>query len=124
MKHIIKITGLFITLVIFLTGITAKEIQAASKPVISGSYVKIKNNSCSVKKGRKIKLAAKYGKKDITRKGTWKSSKKSVAIISKAGVLTAKKAGTTYIIVKYKGKTSKKLKVVVKADTKQKSCGQ
>ena len=118
MKHIIKITGLFITLVIFLTGITAKEIQAASKPVISGSYVKIKNNSCSVKKGRKIKLAAKYGKKDITRKGTWKSSKKSVAIISKAGVLTAKKAGTTYIIVKYKGKTSKKLKVVVKADTK------
>ena len=33
-------------------------------------------------------------------------------------MLTAKKAGTTYITIKYKGKTSKKLKVVVKANTK------
>lgn len=54
----------------FLTGITTKEIQAASKPVISSSQVKIKKNFCNVKKGSKIKLAANYGKKDINRKGT------------------------------------------------------
>ena len=88
-----------------------------TKPVISSSKVKIKQNSCTVTKGKKVKLTAKYGKTDITKKGTWKSSKKSVATISKTGVLTAKKAGTTYITVKYKDKTSKKLKVVVKGST-------
>lgn len=117
-QFISKTIGFMLLLSIILTGIPAIQVQAASKPVISSSQVKIKKNACSVKKGKKIKLAAKYGKKDITKKGTWKSSKKSVATISKTGVLTAKKAGTTYITVKYKGKTSKKLKVVVKANTK------
>lgn len=118
MKYIIKTTSFLITLVILLTGIPVTQVQAALKPVISSSQVKIKKNACSVKKGKKIKLTAKYSKKDITKTGTWKSSKKSVARISKSGVLTTKKAGTTYVTVKYKGKTSKKLKVVVKADTK------
>lgn len=117
MKYIIKTTSFLITLVILLTGIPVTQVQAASKPVISSSQVKINKNYCSVKNGKKIKLAAKYRKKDITKKCTWKSSKKSVATISKAGVLTAKKAWTTYVTVKYKGKTSKKLKIVVKADT-------
>lgn len=118
MKYIIKTTSFLITLVILLTGIPVTQVQAVLKPVISSSQVKIKKNACSVKKGKKIKLTAKYSKKDITKTGTWKSSKKSVARISKSGVLTTKKAGTTYVTVKYKGKTSKKLKVVVKADTK------
>ena len=119
MKQFISRTlGFMLVLSVILTDIPAIQVQAASKPVISSSQVKIKKNSCSVKKGKKIKLAAKYGKKDITKKGTWKSSKTSVATISKAGVLTAKKAGTTYITVKCKGKISKKLKVVVKTNTK------
>lgn len=115
-QFILKTIGFMLVLALTFTSIPAAKVQAASKPVISSSQVKINKNSCSVKKGRKIKLVAKYGKEDITRKGTWKSSKKSVATISKTGVLTAKKAGTTYITVKYKGKTSKKLKVVVKAN--------
>ena len=88
-----------LVLSIILTGIPAIQVQAASKPVISSSQVKIKKNACSVKKGKKIKLAAKYGKKDITKKGTWKSSKKSVATISKTGVLTAKKAGKKAVTI-------------------------
>ena len=36
-----------------------------------------------------------------------------MASVSKKGVLTAKKAGITNITVKYKGKKSKKLMVVV-----------
>lgn len=116
MKIILKTIGFMLVLALTFTSIPAAQVQAASKPVLSSSQVKINKNSCSVKKGRKIKLVARYGKEDITRKGTWKSSKKSVATISKTGVLTAKKAGTTYITVKYKGKTSKKLKVVVKAN--------
>lgn len=116
-QFITKTIGFMLVFTIIFTRIPVTQVQAASKPVISSSQVKIKNNACSVKKDRKIKLTAKYGKKDITKKCTWKSSKKSVATISKAGVLTAKKAGTTYITVKYKGKTSTKLKVVVKEDT-------
>ena len=117
-QFISKTIGFMLVLVIIFTSIPITQVQAASKPVISSSQVKIKKNACSVKKGKKIKLTAKYSKKDITKTGTWKSSKKSVATISKSGVLTTKKAGTTYVTVKYKGKSSKKLKVVVKADTK------
>ena len=40
-----------------------------------------------------------------------------MASVSRKGVLTAKKAGTAYITAKYKGKTSKKLKVVVETVT-------
>ena len=85
-QFISKTIGFMLVLSIILTGIPAIQVQAASKPVISSSQVKIKKNACSVKKGKKIKLAAKYGKKDITKKGTWKSSKKSVATISKTWV--------------------------------------
>lgn len=119
MKQFISKTIVFMfVLTIIFTSIPVTKVQAALKPVISSSQVKIKKNACSVKKGKKIKLTAKYSKKDITKTGTWKSSKKSVATISKSGVLTTKKAGTTYVTVKYKGKSSQKLKVVVKADTK------
>lgn len=117
-QFILKTIRAMLVLAIIFTGIPAIQAQAASKPVISSSQVTIKKNSCSVEKGRKIKLSAKYGKKNITKKATWKSSKKSVAAISKTGVLTAKKAGTAYITVKYKGKTSKKLKAIVKDSTK------
>lgn len=122
-QFISKTIGFMLVLVIIFTSIPITQVQAASKPVISSSQVKIKKNACSVTKGKKIKLTAKYNKKDITKKGTWKSSKKSVATISKAGVLTAKKTGTTYITVKYKGKTSSKLKVVVKANTSSSASG-
>lgn len=119
MKQFISKTIVFMfVLTIIFTSIPVTKVQAALKPVISSSQVKIKKNACSVKKGKKIKLTAKYSKKDITKTGTWKLSKKSVATISKSGVLTTKKVGTTYVTVKYKGKSSKKLKVVVKADTK------
>lgn len=114
MKQVIlKTIRAMLVLSLIFTGIPIMQVQAASKPVISSSQVTVKRNSCSVEKGRKIKLSAKYGKKNITKKAVWKSSKKKVATVSKAGMLTAKKAGTAYITAKYKGKISKKLKVVV-----------
>lgn len=122
-QFITKTIGFMLAFAIIFTSIPVAQVQAASKPVISSSQVKIKKNACSVTKGKKIKLTAQYSKKDITKKGTWKSSKKSVATISKSGVLTAKKAGTTYITVKYKSKTSSKLKVVVKANTSSSASG-
>lgn len=116
MKHIVtKAMGIMLALAITLTGIPCAEAQAAAaKPVISSSQTTIQGNSCTVWKGKKVKLTAKSGRKNVTKKCTWKSSKKAVATVSKTGVLTAKKAGTAYVTAKYKGKTSAKLKVVVK----------
>lgn len=116
MKHIMKKTmGLMLALAVILARSPCMEAQAAAaKPVIGSSQVTIKNNSCTVKKGKKVKLAAKYGKSNITAEGVWKSSKKNVATVSTKGVLTAKEAGITYVTVKYKGRSSAKLKVTVK----------
>ncbi|HBI61812.1 MAG TPA: hypothetical protein DDY31_11485, partial [Lachnospiraceae bacterium] len=116
MKHMItKTIGLILALAIIFAGIPCTETQAATaKPVIGSSQVTIKNNSCTIETGKKVKLTAKSSKKNVTTKGIWKSSKKSVATVSKKGVLAAKKTGITYITVKYKGKTSNKLKVIVK----------
>ena len=108
-----KAVGFLLALAFILTGIPFTNAQAAAKPVISSSQVTVKNNSCTIIKGQKKKLTARYGKKNITQKGNWKSSKKAVATVSKKGVLTARKAGKTNVTIKYKGKTSKKLKVVV-----------
>lgn len=118
MKNIVtKSIGCLLALAIIITGIPVTTVQAAAKPVIKSNQVAISNNSCTIRESQKIKLSAKFGKKNITKKGKWKSSKKAVATISKKGLLTAKKAGTAYITIKYKGKTSKKLKVVVIANT-------
>lgn len=94
MSHIMtKTIGLMLALAIVFTGIPGAGAQAATaKPVIGSSQVTIRNNSCTIEKGRKVKLTAKLGKKNVTTKGIWKSSKKSVAAVSKKGVLTAKKA--------------------------------
>lgn len=117
MRSIItKSIGFLLALVITLTGFPVTKVQAAAKPVIKSSQATIKKNSCTVTKGKKIKLVAKSGKTNITQKGIWKSSNKMVATVSKKGVLTAKNAGTTYITIKYKKKTSTKLKVVVKKE--------
>lgn len=119
MKHIMKKTlGIILVLAVILTGISGTKTQAATaKPTIGCSQATIRNNSCTVKKGSKVKLDAKSGKKDITKKSIWKSSKKNVAAVSKKGILTAKNTGTTYVTVKYKGKISKKLKVTVQEES-------
>ncbi len=65
----------------------------------------------TMKKGDTMQLTADLTAKDG--KVTWKSSKKSVATVSKDGVVTAVKKGTTTITAKC-GKSSVKLKITVK----------
>ena len=66
-------------------------------------------------KGTKHKLTLQFkenGSKINATKLTWKSSKKSVASVSKKGVVTGKKSGNATITAKYKGKSySCKIKV-------------
>lgn len=117
LKHIITV---LLAVCIMITGngfCGIISVSAAAKPVISSRQALVIKNACTVKKGSRVKLQAESGGKDVTKKCTWKSSRKSVASVSRKGVLTAKKAGTAYITAKYKGKTSKKLKVVVETVT-------
>lgn len=67
-QFILKTIGFMLVLALAFTSIPAAQVQAASKPVISSSQVKLNKNSCSVKKGKKMKLVAKYGKKISPRK--------------------------------------------------------
>lgn len=87
--------------------------KAAARPVIRTVQLSVMNNYCMLGKGDKEKLSAWSGGKNITKKCTWKSSKKGVLAVSRNGVITGKKAGTAFITAKYKGKTSKKLRVQV-----------
>ncbi len=73
----------------------------------------LKKKKITLKKGQKskIKITSK-----LNTKVTYKSLNKSVATVSKKGVVTAKKVGKATITVKANGKT-KKVKVTVKKTT-------
>lgn len=109
--------AVFLALVLVLGAIPlvpAKEAEAAKK-------MKLSKTKLSLKVGKTKRLTVKNKKKKA--KVTWSTSKKKVAIVSKKGVVKAKKAGKATITakVKYK-KTIKKLKcrvTVTKAKKKQ-----
>jgi nicotinamide mononucleotide (NMN) deamidase PncC len=84
------------------------DVEAKSvKPFIRGSS--------TITEGKSAQFSVKYGKKKVSsRSCQWYSTKTSVATVGKNGRVYAKKAGTTYVYVKYQGKTSAKKKVTVK----------
>lgn len=64
-----------------------------NKTTVSKSKVTISKKSCSLKKGKKIKLKLKNNKKKVI----WVSREKKIASVNSKGVVKGKKAGTTYI---------------------------
>lgn len=103
-----KILSLVMMLVLTLSLFSPIEASAATakKPVITATQT-------VVSKGTTTQLKASYNKKNVTTAATWKSSNTKVATVSEKGVLTAKANGVTYVTVKYKGKTSNKVKITV-----------
>lgn len=71
--------------------------------VAQAAQVKLNAKKVTLQKGKKKTLKLK----DATGKITWKSSKKSVAAVSKKGVVTAKKPGKVTITATNKGKKYK-----------------
>ena len=111
MKKVWKRMTIFaMTCVVMISIAFAVPLDAKAKsvkPSISGNSTIIR--------GKSAQFSVKYGKKKVPAKSCkWYSTKKSVATVRRTGRVNAKKAGTTYIYVKYKGKTSAKKKVVVK----------
>ena len=101
-----------LVLTAMVLGLTAYQPNLAKSAV--KTKLKAKTISISIGQKKKIKLAGKKAKARYT----FKSSKKKVAKVSKAGVVTGKKSGTAKITVReiYKKKTRKigVVKVTVK----------
>ena len=83
----------------------------AAKPVLSAGEL-------TMLKGQKVTLSLKKGKKKIKKSIKWRSSKKSVATVSKKGVVKAKKPGKATITATYKKKKYKCTIRVVKSTLK------
>lgn len=89
---------------------TAVSAEAATK-------VKLSKTKLTLTVGKTKTLSLKKGSKKLS--GIkWSSSNKKIATVTKAGKITAKKAGTVKIKAKYKGKT-----YTCKVTVKKKSSG-
>lgn len=64
-----------------------------NKTTVSKSKIAISTTSCSLKKGKKIRLKLKNNKKKIL----WVSRENKIASVTSKGVVKARKKGTTYI---------------------------
>ena len=111
---------LVLVLVFAMVYSTALTVSASTKT----KTIHLKKKTTTVKAkmtaGDKLKIKIKKGKKKVkVSKASFKSSKKSVAKVSKKGVITAKKAGKATITIKAL-KRKVKLKVTVKSKAVQK----
>lgn len=70
---------------------SAKTTQKES--TVKKSKITISQKSCSLKKGKKIKLKLKNNKKKVI----WVSREKKIASVTSKGVVKGRKKGTTYI---------------------------
>ena len=86
---------------------TVKIVKAPTK-------VTVPKKTVTLKKGKTYKIVPKVNAAATCHVYTYKTSKKKVATVSKAGKITAKKKGTAYITVKTYNKKSVKIKVKVK----------
>lgn len=65
----------------------------SKKTTVSKAKVSISKKSCSLKKGKKIKLKLKNNKKRVI----WVSREKKIASVTSKGLVKGRKKGTTYI---------------------------
>ena len=121
-----RASAIFLVLLLVISIIPAAMFAAKKKTItVSASGAKISSNKMTLCATGTSQLTVKYGGKKVSpTQAKYSSSKKSIATVSKKGVITAKKKGRTVISIKYKGKTKKitltvnNPKVTVKANNK------
>lgn len=124
-KSITKIFTIAACAAMMLTATPVANVQAAAtsqgtinlatqKLVIkNGTSTAMASKTVTMVKARRYQVKAKFGSTTVTTKGTYKSSKTSVATVSSTGLVTAKAPGTATISVTYNGtKQTFKVKVV------------
>lgn len=111
MKQVIRRFSFMLMLTLFLAAFVPTSVQAAKtlSVTVNGETTK----KITLNKGEKVSLSVQYGNKTLkVKKPKYKSSKKTVAKVTKKGVIKAKAVGKSTITVTYK-KQKVKLKVVV-----------
>ena len=89
------------------------DLQKKALVIPKGKKTAIKGRTLTMVKNRRYQVKAKFGKTTVSKTGTYKSSKPSVATVSSTGLVTAKAPGTATIKVTYNGKSqSFKVKVI------------
>lgn len=93
-------------------GATGVTLKIGKKTVTKKTYSLVKGKKATIK----VKVSQKTGKKSVT----FKSKNKKIATVSKKGVVTAKKKGTTKISITVKGTNKKSTQTWVKIKVKEK----
>ena len=102
-KHLLKklIAGIAASVMVCSV---VPQLPAPNSPAfVEAAQVKLNKKKLTLRKGKTKKLVLKNADGKIT----WKSSKKSVASVSRTGVVTAKKSGKATITAKYNGEKYK-----------------
>ena len=104
----------------------ASPVSDAAVNKIKSVTLKIKNKTVTKKtyslvKGKKATIKVKVSPKSAKKSVTFKSKNKKIATVSKKGVVTAKKKGTTKISITVNGKDKKSKKTWVKIKVKKAS---
>lgn len=90
------------------------KVQKAKVTTKKLNVTNVKGSKLTLKKKKSYKLAVEHQPLTATDKITYKSSKPSVAKVSKSGKITAKKKGKTVITIKSANGKRKKINVTVK----------
>ena len=117
MKNIMKTVIAVMVIAIAVVGFTPTVAEAKGKTsiaVVNKATGKKMSKKTTLKTGQKLQLKVKSGKKDVTNKAKYKASNKNVKV-SKSGKITAKKAGSCKVTIKY-GKKSKNVTFAVTTD--------
>ncbi|WP_051656388.1 C40 family peptidase [Butyrivibrio sp. AE3004] len=113
---------IMILLVGFIPASPVYAQKANDKYTVNLSYGK--NLKKEALKDDQIQLVVKQGKKVLKPSSVkFSSSKKKIAVVNKKGIISCKKAGTTIITIKYKGKKAK-IKLIIKTPPTLKEDGQ
>lgn len=115
--HFRKIITLCMAMLLIIGMMPATAFAASQSSVsVSAKGVSIKKNSLTLTATgtSQLTVIVKKGKRNVTKKATYKISNSKVASVSKSGKITAKRKGSCAITIRYK-KVIRKLKLKVTA---------
>ena len=108
-----KFASIFLALIFIISSFCFADFEAYAKTVKNGKLSVSVSNTIYAKS--KAQISAKYNKKNVTKRATYKSSNKKIASVNKKGVIKAKKKkGKATITVNLKSGKKLKVKVTVR----------